>query len=47
MFLGAYDERGFWQRAEGRNTETAARLNRLGLPEFYAAEAFVKADQMP
>ena len=47
MFPGAYDEREFWQRAKGRNTETAARLNRLGLPEFYAAEAFVTVEEMP
>jgi glucosamine-6-phosphate deaminase len=47
MFPGAYDEREFWQRARGRNTETAARLDRLGLPEFYAAEAFVTVDEMP
>lgn len=41
MFPGAYDDREFWQRARDRNTGTAKALNRLGLPEFYAAEAFV------
>ena len=41
MFPGAYDEREFWQRAKERNRNTAAALNALGLPEFYAAEAFV------
>ena len=41
MFPGAYDEREFWQRARDRNRATAAQMNRLGLPEFYAAEAFV------
>ena len=41
MFPGAHDEREFWQRARDRNTATATALNRLGLPEFYAAEAFV------
>ena len=41
MFPGAYDEREFWQRARDRNTSTARALNKLGLPEFYAAEAYV------
>jgi glucosamine-6-phosphate deaminase len=41
MFPGAYDEREFWQRAKERNTDTANALNKIGLPEFYAAEAFV------
>ncbi|GIV61888.1 MAG: glucosamine-6-phosphate deaminase [Rhodothermaceae bacterium] len=47
MFPGAYDEREFWERAKDRNRETAAALNRLGLPEFYAAEAFVTTYDMP
>lgn len=47
MFPGAYDEREFWQRARDRNRDTADTLNRLGLPEFYAAEAFVKTYEMP
>ncbi|CAN5689849.1 glucosamine-6-phosphate deaminase [soil metagenome] len=40
-FPGAYDEREFWQRVEARNTTTASDLDRLGLPEFHAMEAFV------
>jgi len=47
MFPGAYDEREFWQRARDRNRETANTLNDLGLPEFYAAEAYVVTDEMP
>ncbi len=47
MFPGAYDEREFWQRARERNRSTAEQLNRLGLPEFYAAEAFVTTHAMP
>jgi glucosamine-6-phosphate deaminase len=39
-FPGSYDEREFWQRAEARNLETAARADRLGLPEYYAMEAY-------
>ena len=35
------DDREFWQRAEDRNLGTAATLDRLGLPEYYAMEAFV------
>lgn len=46
MFPGAYDTREFWQRARDRNRETADSLNRLGLPEFYAAEAFVVTDRL-
>jgi glucosamine-6-phosphate deaminase len=40
-FPGAYDDREFWQRVEARNIETAARADRLGLPEYYAMEAYV------
>lgn len=47
MFPGAYDEREFWQRARDRNCDTANTLNELGLPEFYAAEAFVITYDMP
>jgi glucosamine-6-phosphate deaminase len=47
MFPGAYDEREFWQRARDRNCDTADTLNQLGLPEFYAAEAFVTTYEMP
>jgi glucosamine-6-phosphate deaminase len=39
-FPGAYDEREFWQRVEARNVETAARADALGLPEYYAMEAY-------
>jgi len=39
-FPGAYDEREFWQRVESRNIETAARADRLGLPEYFAMEAY-------
>jgi glucosamine-6-phosphate deaminase len=40
-FPGGYDDREFWQRVESRNRETAARADRLGLPEYYAMEAYV------
>jgi glucosamine-6-phosphate deaminase len=40
-FPGAHDDREFWQRVEARNLETAARADRLGLPEYYAMEAYV------
>ena len=43
LFLGD-DAREFWQRAEDRNLETAAAYNRIGLPEYYAVEAFVHWD---
>jgi glucosamine-6-phosphate deaminase len=42
MFPGGRDKREFWQRAEERNRSTAASYDALGLPEFYAVEAFVK-----
>jgi glucosamine-6-phosphate deaminase len=35
------DEREFWQRVEARNKETAETLNRLGLAEYFAMEAYV------
>ena len=35
------DDREFWQRVQHRNTETAAQLNRLGLAEYFAMEAYV------
>jgi glucosamine-6-phosphate deaminase len=35
------DEREFWQRVEERNKGTAAQLNRLGLAEYFAMEAYV------
>src|SRR5713101_4684383 len=40
-FPGGYDDREFWQRVEARNVETAARADRLGLPEYFAMEAYV------
>lgn len=40
-FPGPYDEREFWQRVEARNLETAAALDRLGLAEYCAMEAYV------
>lgn len=43
LFLGA-DGREFWQRAEERNLATADSYNRIGLPEYYAMEAFVRWD---
>jgi glucosamine-6-phosphate deaminase len=39
-FPGAYDEREFWQRVESRNEETAAQADKLGLPEYFAMEAY-------
>ena len=41
LFPGS-DPREFWQRAEDRNRGTAARFNRIGLPEYFAIEAFVR-----
>lgn len=35
------DEREFWQRVENRNRSTAALVDGLGLPEYYAMEAYV------
>ncbi len=40
-FPGPHDEREFWQRVEARNRDTAAIADRLGLPEYYAMEAYV------
>jgi glucosamine-6-phosphate deaminase len=39
-FPGGYDDREFWQRVETRNLETAAHADRLGLPEYFAMEAY-------
>jgi glucosamine-6-phosphate deaminase len=36
------DEREFWQRVEERNRGTATVLERLGLPAYYAIEAYVR-----
>jgi len=37
------DEREFWQRVEERNKGTARTLDQLGLPEYFAMEALVRA----
>jgi glucosamine-6-phosphate deaminase len=42
MFPGGTDRREFWQRAEDRNIATAKTYDALGLPEYYALEAFVR-----
>eukprot|EP01156_Anaeramoeba_ignava_P006303 Anaeramoba_ignava/a348290_37.p1 GENE.a348290_37~~a348290_37.p1 ORF type:complete len:615 (+),score=190.63 a348290_37:234-1847(+) len=39
MFPGV-DSREFWQRARDRNLETARLLSEIGLPKFFAIEAF-------
>ncbi len=41
MFPGN-DEREFWQRAQQRNKETAAKFNALGMAEYEAMEGFVR-----
>ena len=46
LFPGS-DRREFWQRAEDRNRHTADLYNQLGLPEYYAMEAFVRWDGVP
>jgi glucosamine-6-phosphate deaminase len=35
------DDREFWQRVEARNKDTAGILDRLGLAEYFAMEAYV------
>ncbi|HYN87100.1 MAG TPA: PIG-L family deacetylase, partial [Ardenticatenaceae bacterium] len=35
------DDREFWQRVEERNKATAQQVDQLGLPEYYAMEAYV------
>ncbi len=45
MFPGGTDRREFWQRAEDRNLATARTFDALGLPEYYAMEAFVKWEE--
>ncbi len=42
LFRGSDDQREFWQRAEDRNRATADHYNRIGLPEYFAMEAFVR-----
>jgi glucosamine-6-phosphate deaminase len=46
LFPGA-DPREFWQRAEDRNKGTADKYNRMGLPEYFAIEAFVRWKGIP
>ncbi len=36
-----HDDREFWQRVQERNTATAAHVDMLGLPEYYAMESYV------
>jgi glucosamine-6-phosphate deaminase len=45
MFPGGTDRREFWQRAEDRNLGTARTYDALGLPEYYALEAFVRWEE--
>lgn len=44
LFPGPDDPREFWERAEDRNRQTAELYNQIGLPEYYAMEAFVHWD---
>lgn len=46
LFPGS-DPRQFWQRAEDRNKETARRYHLIGLPDFYAIEAYVRWNGVP
>ena len=46
LFPGS-DEREFWQRAEDRNRNTAELYNKLGLPEYYALEGYVRWNGNP
>lgn len=46
LFPGS-DPREFWQRAEDRNRQTADGYNQLGLPEYFAMEAFTRWDGHP
>ena len=46
LFPGS-DPREFWQRAEDRNKGTADKYNRIGLPEYFAMEAFVRWNGVP
>jgi len=40
---GDAEQTKFWQRVEARNKNTAAELDRLGLAEYFAMEAYVVA----
>jgi len=46
LFPGS-DPREFWERAVDRNSNTAKRYNSIGLPEYFAMEAFVRWDGAP
>lgn len=46
LFPGS-DMREFWERARDRNMGTAKELDALGLPQFYAVEAYVTCHEMP
>jgi len=46
LFPGS-DPREFWQRAEERNKGTADKFNHIGLPEYFAIEAFVRWKGVP
>ncbi|MGY8767915.1 MAG: glucosamine-6-phosphate deaminase [Pirellulales bacterium] len=46
LFPGS-DPREFWQRSEDRNKGTADGYNKIGLPEYFAMEAFVRWDGVP
>jgi glucosamine-6-phosphate deaminase len=41
------DDREFWQRVEARNKDTAETLNRLGLAEYFAMEAYLVTPGQP
>ncbi|RCS49391.1 glucosamine-6-phosphate deaminase [Bremerella cremea] len=46
LFPGT-DPREFWERAEDRNIGTADSYNKIGLPEYFAMEAFVRWNGQP
>ena len=39
------DDREFWQRVDARNKDTAALLDKLGLAEYFAMEAYVVQEE--
>ncbi|KAJ3428894.1 glucosamine-6-phosphate deaminase-like protein [Anaeramoeba flamelloides] len=45
LFPGV-DDREFWERARDRNIQTAKSMENLGLPKFYAIEAFVHVNHL-
>ena len=46
-FPGGFDDREFWQRVESRNVDTASEADQLGLPEYYAMEAYKIVKPVP